>query len=520
LSFETGTATNYLDLLARLNAFLIKGHALPPLYSGTGTGTITLLMGTSSSVMETITCTFTSATAFNVVGSVTGAMGAGTVGTPFAHAKCTFTVVAGGTAWANGDTISFVMTPPWVALKDVVGFAASSTYGDGNGPNMAFDGNAASCWESANGVTSGWVEVDFGSPHTFVEYVVQARNDISQPASAPLAWALEYWNGSAWAVADTRTAQTGWTQGQKRVFTISAPPSSAKWRLNISANNGFASYVDLGELELREAAGGVDVALQGCVWRAPGNANTDMIYVGVRPYYHAATDYYNWRLGGFTGFTAGSLWDSQPGANVTSHLYLWNGSIPYWFIADGKHVAIVAHVSTVYECAYLGFGDTYASPGQYPYPLMVGGSACFSSEPVTTSLNWRWSYTGAEHAAFWRGLNGANSPLKLRRVDGTWAAFDSSDPITSSSYGSLWPYVCGQSGLTYLVTNLDGATYPLFPIIPNEAAATYGELTGVMATTGYLQNAENTITVNRIPWLVVPNIYRSTRSDFAAIRLA
>lgn len=113
MSFETGTATGCDDLLDKLDAFLTKGHALSPAYTGTGNGLITNLIGTSSSVVETITVTLSSSSAFAVSGSVTGSMGTGTVGTPFVHAKAHFTVVAGSTAWVNTDTIVFVMTPPW-----------------------------------------------------------------------------------------------------------------------------------------------------------------------------------------------------------------------------------------------------------------------------------------------------------------------------------------------------------------------------------------------------------------------
>ncbi|HQL48389.1 MAG TPA: hypothetical protein PLC09_06955, partial [Holophaga sp.] len=98
MSWTLGTASSYTDLLTRLNAFLVVGHALPPVYTGTGNGLITGLIGTASSVQETITVTLTGATTFDVSGSETGAMGSGTVGTPFSHANVAFTVTAGSTA--------------------------------------------------------------------------------------------------------------------------------------------------------------------------------------------------------------------------------------------------------------------------------------------------------------------------------------------------------------------------------------------------------------------------------------
>lgn len=384
MSWTTGTATSYTDLLTRLNAFLLLGHALPPVYTGTGNGLIAGLIGTASSVQETITVTLTGATTFTVSGSVTGSMGSGTVGTPFAHAKVAFTVTAGSTAWQSGDTIAFVMTAPWVALRAVAG----------------------------------------------TEYI----------------------------------------------------------------------------------------------WQAPGNAGTDQILVGASTFSNVGADYFNWRLGGFTGYAAANPFTNQPGGMTGPCLPLWNSSIPYWFVADGKRVIVVAKVSTVFESAYLGFIDTYPSPGQWAYPLAIGGMLAFRAEPAATSVNWRWSYTGNEHHAFFRGFPGdavnAASSLRLRKPDGTWRGFGDSFDASATYPGALWP---AASGMTDLRPNLDG-TYPMFPVVATEndgtTANVFGELAGVMATTGHLNAAENTIVVGRDTWLVVQNAHRTTKTDYAALRLA
>ena len=63
-------------------------------------------------------------------------------------------------------------------------------------------------------------------------------------------------------------------------------------------------------------------------------------------------------------------------------------SIPYWFLADGRRVIIVAKITTVYEHAYLGFLDAYATPGEWTYPLVVGVSDVSMAEPGATSANW------------------------------------------------------------------------------------------------------------------------------------
>jgi len=61
------------------------------------------LFTSSGSVAETITVTFSSATAFTVSGSVSGALGAGTVGTLFNNVV-RFIATAGATPWTNGAT--------------------------------------------------------------------------------------------------------------------------------------------------------------------------------------------------------------------------------------------------------------------------------------------------------------------------------------------------------------------------------------------------------------------------------
>jgi hypothetical protein len=390
MSVKIGTATDYADLLNALDTFLTAaGMALTPSFTGTGNGTIAALGG-SASVAETITVTFSSATAFAVVGSVSGALGAGTVGTAFASTKANLTVTAGGTAFVSGDAFTFAVCPPWTSLRRVAG--------------------------------------------------------------------------------------------------------------------------------------------SEMIWQAPGNGGLDQIIVGAKAFSDVPTDYYNWRLGAFSAYNSAAAFNAQPGyvggasqAVPSPILTLWNSSIPYWFIANGRRVIVIAKVSTVYVTAYLGFLASYMAPGSFSYPLIVGGNLAFVTEPATTDASWRWSNAGTDMRNFAIPLVGtisaaSTSSLLLRLATGTWQGFDCSS--AEHTFGQVWPFAYNVPGTYDWRPNLDGS-YPLLPVVLFDSTPNvYGELDGVYATSGFSQGAENTITVGGIPYLVVQNVFRNTKADFFAVRLA
>jgi hypothetical protein len=391
MSIKIGSATDYADLLNVLDTFLTStGMALTPSFTGTGNGTIDA-RGGSAGVAEIITVTFTSATAFGVVGSVSGSLGSGVVGTPFTSTKANLTITAGGTAFVATDAFTFAVCPPWTSLR--------------------------------------------------------------------------------------RTA-------------------------------------------------GVEM-----IWEAPGNGGLDQIIVGAQVFFHVGADYYNWRLGGFTAFNSGTPFNQQAGyvggasqAHASPVLTLWNSTIPYWIIANGRRVIIVAKVSTVYVSAYLGFLATYMAPGAFPYPLVVGGNLAFQTEPGPTDAAWRWSNSGNEMRNFPIPYF-SNMPfdylssLQLRLSSGQWRGFDIAS--NESARGQVWPYAYVDQGGSYdWRPNLDGG-YPLLPIVLTDPTPNiYGELDGVRATTGFSQGSENTITIGGIQYLVVQNVFRNTKADFFAVRLS
>ena len=392
MSFTSGTATSVPDLIAKLDAFLTLGHSLDPIYTGNADGTIEGLVGTASSVVETITVSFTSSTAFTVSGSVSGSLGSGTVGTPFTSSVCAFTVVAGSAPWASGHTITFVMTPPWTRMR----FSTVEN-----------DVNSYSCW------------------------------------------------------------------------------------------------------------------------RAPGNDGISAIYVAMQRIMNATGDYDNLRLNGYIAYDPGLGFHSQPGGMFSGGPLLpllRVGSMPYWIAANGRRVVIVVKVSTVYIAGYLGLIVPYLNPSAVPYPLLIGGSMAYNSEPVATSTNWRWSVQSNFISTFPKAIgnntvNPADYPCRFRNTGGAFIPFSGVARVTGNNSGGL---ITPDTSVGQDLRAGPDGSYPILPMVLSESnpPCVWGEMDGVGWVSGHANTAENTVKQNRIPWLVVQDIFRNAKQHYFALKMA
>ncbi|HUV85085.1 MAG TPA: hypothetical protein VMV86_05200, partial [Methanosarcinales archaeon] len=163
---------------------------------------------------------------------------------------------------------------------------------------------------------------------------------------------------------------------------VGSGESSQAWTVNRWVDNR-----DSGETEQTEL-----------IMNGPGLAGTDEIYVGIQCEESVSDDYYNWKLMGCTGYSSGSTFLNQPSCTQgrLPRMLLWDQSMPYWFVGNGRRCIVVAKVSSVYECMYLGFGLPYGLPSEYPYPMVVGGAAC----PDATVIDLRYSSTDNSHRSF------------------------------------------------------------------------------------------------------------------------
>lgn len=98
-------------------------------------------------------------------------------------------------------------------------FAASSS-GGGTNPADAFDGSAATSWESQNAaVYPEDLEVQFAAVELVGSVDIQA--DASTAATtAPLDFDIQYFDGNGWTSIGIFTGETAWANGETRNFNI------------------------------------------------------------------------------------------------------------------------------------------------------------------------------------------------------------------------------------------------------------------------------------------------------------
>jgi len=530
--FETGTATDYIDLLDRLNTFLTaKGSAFGLSYSGTGDGELTGYSGGASSVAETFKITATSPTSFDVVGSVSGSIGPATVGTPFVHARIEFLISAGGAAFVAGDEFTISTAPKWTTHRKTFGARVLATQ-ENSGPTAAQNlvdgktGLSAMIWNVPAPVTLPQiVEFTFFEAETIYSYQMASFSS-SGYTNMPKSWTFEYWDGDSWEILDTVSGYTGWTPTGIVTFPVSVPAAATKYRLNITEL--ASTTLLIGAVRLLRSDD-VDAAFSQVVWQAPGNDGDSEILCGAHAFERQDADYFNWELSAQDGYVASAMWREQTGHQGKCFVPLWDASIPYWFIANGRRAIVVAKIDIQYEVAYLGLHDPYFSPGQLPYPMALGGSMAFGQTiPNWDSTSWRWNNAGTQHRAFTHADPGnpstlypENLQMRARLWDGSWLGFEATvqDSIASTpdaSRGVIWPYRCG---LSLLDPNVDGS-YSLWPVMLNAAGPnTLGQLSGVACVSGQGVTAETLIRIGSINWMVLPNINRTDRDDFFAVAL-
>lgn len=255
--------------------------------------------------------------------------------------------------------------------------------------------------------------------------------------------------------------------------------------------------------------------------KAPGLTGTEDITLAVRTVADVANDTYQLGFQLSQAYDAGFDHFNQPGNSGERFMPIWNQAMPYWIVANGQRLILVAKVSTVYVAAYMGKFLEYGTPGEYPQPYYCG--ACTSSAAV------RWSVANAN----FRGFQNPGTGARILLPGGTWHDcqnyYDSAGNQAPKGGNQVWPYASTLDGndqervlYNSLRESIDGS-YTLMPLIligNDPDRDQYGELDGAYALSGFGNASENTITIGADTYVVFQDVYRTTRADYWALKLA
>lgn len=242
-----------------------------------------------------------------------------------------------------------------------------------------------------------------------------------------------------------------------------------------------------------------------------GLSATDAIVVGVQTFKDVAAGRYNFRIRGFTGWD-GAVWNSLPGPSAERYVPLWQNSIPYWLMVNAQRILLMAKCSTFYHYMHLGFIDTYSTDDEYPYPLMIGGTA--SSSTV--------KYSDATPRAFW-GKNSQNE-AELIMPSGLWVTISNISNIANGF--AIMPWRWGAGGQVFPVVRDGFGVVPLVPAVvtmPTGTAGikgTFGQVDGMYWAPGPNISVEDIITIGGTDYVIGHDVFRGSTNDHVALRLA
>lgn len=243
--------------------------------------------------------------------------------------------------------------------------------------------------------------------------------------------------------------------------------------------------------------------------KAPGLTNTDEIFVNLSVTQNVGSDIFSLILRGAVNHNPLLTIDGQPGTSPAVVTPLWDSTIPYWLIANGRRFILIAKISTTYQSAYAGFFIPYATSSEMPYPMAIMAN-CGSAL--------RWSTAAWQISGFWDPVQ---SSSYIRFWDGAWVPiqnFASRNDYREEYTANLtWPFHAG-----YAFGNNRDGSYAIFPTIIHgsySAVNIYGELEGVFQVSGYSNASEDILDIGADDYLVVQSVFKTSNRDYAAIKL-
>lgn len=240
---------------------------------------------------------------------------------------------------------------------------------------------------------------------------------------------------------------------------------------------------------LRESNGAVE-------YDAPGLTGKEHIYLSIEPVADAPKDHYYFALRGSIAFIEGNPIHGQP-SGVTAYTPLINAPMNYWISANGQRAIIVVRVASVYMLMYLGKFLPYATPSQYPYPMIVAG--------MTINKDLRYS-SGMSLSSIHKPNGGQvlfspnNSPIYIKN-----------NPSNSEDFAQNALTV---NNLSKPINNKKTVLLPVIIFTSTRGGEVYGELDGLMIVSGFGVKSEDILSDNDKKFMVFQNASNTGFSDF------
>ena len=344
-------------------------------------------------------------------------------------------------------------------------------------------GHATWSAPALSGTGNGTMAVTDTAPTTGSETWTIKCTDATTPGAE--VWSV---SGSVSGAQTNATTGVAYTGGPVE-FTITAGST------NFAVNDAFTFSTTEGAMTTAGQAwdqltwdGGRELQIEG-----KGVGGNDQIFMGIQIVDNLTAPYYNWSLRAADGYLPANDYASQPNASNNTYMLCWNDVTPYWFIANGRRFIIVAKSNTAYHSLYGGLYLPYATPREWPYPVMISGSSPYSNHNYTSS--------DARDRSI---VNPSQNACYVRYIDGTWSNFGN----ISYNYGNwiggnnLWP---GYSSVMRSLAMGEDGSMPLYPVIldmNDHGGNVCGELQGVFQVPGIGNVSENTVTIGGVTYVV------------------
>ena len=201
------------------------------------------------------------------------------------------------------------------------------------------------------------------------------------------------------------------------------------------------------------------------VWKSSGTGVSQDMYVCAETASSIAEDIYNVNFYGGTFFNpalvnstsiTSAMVDCSPGVALCCDARAFE----YHLIADGRHCKMATFISDTCATAYMGFILPTVTPVEYPYPLLIAGTA--AADKLT-----RYSNNSNQVSSI---IDPRDNNCWLLGVDQAWHIFSGCDYAPGRGVAHQIVYPKAIDGSSYVAVNTltylgasPGGHYPLFP---------------------------------------------------------